>query len=377
MYLGTDPEFFIVRKSDKRPIPAHRFFGDKTEKKKVEGGFYYPSVITDRTTIVDRGGYPTNPSIPTPANLFRDGYALEVNIDPATCRGIVIANVVNALLAAEKFIGEDYEILADPTIDIDLGDLASAPIDVLSFGCDPAWNAYTLAEEVAPIDASSHPKRYAGGHLHFALDPVNSSKHPLVEKKNYPLMVKMLDYWVGLPLTFLTSDPKSFERRQFYGKAGEFRIQKYPAGPTTGVPCVGLEYRVLGNDVFRSHHLAQLAMGAARRVLQNFPDLEKKWNPKIEPKVREALNTGKDLESLLGSVPGFYTPEVLKVARQEFKKKFSSLTLYPHQPNPSVHSNMVYQNEGWTNTVLGNSALKRVVSWSPFELPRELPSLAA
>lgn len=342
MELGTDPEFFILEKRTGNPVPAHRFLGDKHHKRNLD--------LAGQKGLTAYDTYGVN------GKIFRDGYVVEVNTDPHYCRGVLLAAVSNALGSVQELIGPDHLIDTAPARKIDLADLQDAPPDLMSFGCDPAWNAYTLQESTSPLDASSWPIRYAGGHMHFGVNKAMAPKHILAHEENFPLLTKMMDLWIALPLAFLTSDPRTFERREFYGKAGEFRIQKY--SKTT----VGFEYRVPGADLYNHHFLVQIAFGVGRRIIETFGTLKEKWNPKIEPDLREAVNTGKGLEALLGTVPDFYTPEILGEARTKWKKEFRNFSLPIPNGNVLPGSSIpgysglpgmnFFQYSGWTNEIV-------------------------
>src|SRR5207245_8046602 len=109
-------------------------------------------------------------------------------------------------------------------------DRERAPPDVLAFGCDPSRNAYTVLPSSPTISAAEHPFRYAGGHLHLGYNQPSAAKVAehgrccgvrrlefLTLPEDVALYVKMVDLFVGVPLSFLLDSPEQYQRRQYYG----------------------------------------------------------------------------------------------------------------------------------------------------------------
>ena len=205
--IGSDPEFFIKDPLG-RPVPAHRFFPYKTH-----------------ATVVGDG-----------VIAYRDGYALELNIKPGRTGLEVVNRIMAGVRGAARLLPPGYYLEALPTVSINLAeDLKDAPEDVLHFGCEPSYCAYTGARKVPRINAWEHPKRYAGLHMHFSA-PEREIRPGrrfswLTDIRNHRLFIRMLD-------GFLTSKPRpgDAERRRYYGQAGEYRPQQYPGA-------MGIEYR--------------------------------------------------------------------------------------------------------------------------------------
>ena len=279
--FGSDPEFFIADKTN-TPVPAHLFFPPK------------------EAPFLESSGGET-------IKMFRDGYALELNIPPRTCRQEFAGRIRAGLHAAQSKLPTGYSLLAIPSIKINLKDLADAPEDVLLFGCDAVADAYSGEDRSVNLNGLTHPYRYAGGHLHY------SGTWPwLADRKARDLCVKMLDLYLGVPFTFLFHDLGEFRRRKHYGQAGEYRFQQYPDGTR------GIEYRVLSPRVMNHPCLLSLCNGILRHVVTNFVKLRPGWDATIEPKVRRAINTGFRAQELLTTLPTFYTPELLGLAEGAF-----------------------------------------------------------
>lgn len=285
--VGCDPEFTILDPKGK-PVPAHQF-GFPT---KHEPRLYAAEFGTDKTAI-------------------RDGYNVEVNVPGNTCRALMINDVRNVV---QGVIGprlpKGYTLAAKAAFRIRLRtQMREAPDDVKMFGCDPSWDAYTGQQKVCSIDASTHPWRYAGGHLHFGTAAGLYGDKAITDPKNHRMLVKLFDLYIGIPLSVIFTDDGQWQRRKYYGQAGEFRPQQY--NPST----VGIEYRVPPPELFNHPALVTLFTGVGRYVVQNFAALKSDWNPMNESDVIRAINTGKGADKLLRAVNGFYSPSTILALR--------------------------------------------------------------
>ena len=287
--LGIDPEFFLFDENGK-PVPAWKYFPHKDDKIKS-------------TSVWGHFGT---------GSFFRDGYAVEFNVPPETCRartGNFLRDTMGQALATVPK-GHKFSTLA--TVRINKKDMESAPPDCQIFGCDASYNAYLEREVTVDLDAGTHPYRYAGGHLH-------TSHIALVPEKAFTF-AKLCDIFIGLAFVYLYDTPDEKLRRKFYGRAGEFRIQKYPRNVT------GFEYRTPSPKVWNNHRLAIMFMGVLRTLSLAFPTLEKQWDDKWSPAVEKAINTCVVPESMLQTVPGYYTPELLvKLKKDKAFTKFKFL----------------------------------------------------
>jgi hypothetical protein len=109
------------------------------------------------------------------------------------------------------------------------------------FGCDRDFDAYNSAEPSQRIDASNHPFRYGGGHLHISGDPT-LGENPI--KAVYCAAMT-----AGLAAVLYSDTPELEKLRTgLYGKPGKFRVQEYKPNPKLGSDYrVGLEYRTISN----------------------------------------------------------------------------------------------------------------------------------
>ena len=123
------------------------------------------------------------------------------------------------------------------------------------FGCNPdedAWKEFAPPKEVNVMDASLHPYRHAGGHLHFSL-PGND------EIKKRPLdVVASLAHTAGLAAIAYGNNLELEKLRAFrYGKPTKYRVQEYRNGDT------GIEYRTPSASWMGDKDLAAQVFGWA------------------------------------------------------------------------------------------------------------------
>lgn len=281
MKFGSDPEFFILDAGGKS-IPAHKRLPGKNA----------PLQVAARGQR--KGAF----------SFFRDGYALEVNVPPADTVQELTWSMQAALDCVRTFVLSGGERLTTlPGIPVSWGEMKGAPEDVMSVGCDPSEDAYTGDKKYPTLDPATAKERFSGGHMHFSTPKKGGEGWAL--RKNIPRAVKMLDLFVGLPLTFFFPSKEGFHRRLFYGQAGEFRFQDYGSEH-------GLEYRVPSPEVWGHPAVASFAFETAAEVLRRGPSLWKNWDSAIEDDLRGAINWGTDVEKLLTPLEGVFDVATLK-----------------------------------------------------------------
>lgn len=105
------------------------------------------------------------------------------------------------------------------------------------FGCDPDMDATFSNRVTDEIDASKHPFRYSGGHIHLSGSPL------FVEDPMLAVLCQMIT--TGCAAILNSDRPDLDHDRTFmYGKPGKYRVQNYgldnPFGPEYSI---GVEYR--------------------------------------------------------------------------------------------------------------------------------------
>lgn len=268
--LGGDPEFFVANKKGKI-LPADKFLPSKYKPYKVNA----ISDSKDKEWQKNR--------------IYFDGIQAEMAVAPCTCREDLLSNFYNCLRGAERKIGTN-QIILKPSVKVDFKTIEEADPEARIFGCDPDFNAYTLTQNTPEMDASRHPYRYAGGHIHLGiiknyLEEIPENQRVIaMEPEGHIRLVKFLDVMVGIPALLLDNVPGSKRRRSKYGKAGCFRPTPY-----------GIEYRTLSCWWLKSPITASLVYGLARMA----------WSlciQKLDEEVREAAGCAEeDIRGILDS----------------------------------------------------------------------------
>jgi len=272
-WYGADPEAFIFDE-DGKAVPSWKYFPDKYNKVSVWSS-------DDRIKV------------------FHDGAAVEFNGPASDSIEGLTTWMRKALIGTQVYLPERYTIRRTPTITIDKDFMKEAPPDCMVFGCDPAWNAWEGKMSAVEIDATTHPERYAGGHMQMSVsvDSKDTTAGWMFDQEACLEAIKHLDLWLGLPLTVISASPETFQRRKYYGKAGEFRFQDYNG------EFRGLEYRVPGPEVWASTETATRAFKAMHHILNNFKEARKSWDTRAEEDIRNAIDTGEGAAKLLQHFP--------------------------------------------------------------------------
>lgn len=298
-----------------------------------------------RSIPAHRRGFPHKDAKPplqgTYGKLIRDGWNVEFNPLPGDCRETFAYYVLSLVASGARMLCKGEVFRPVPAYEIDIDDLENAPEDVTIAGCDKSWNAYTEKESAPEVDLRATNIRCAGGHMHFSTSgvpnsPYNRSSLWLQDPKKVFRYVKMLDRFPGLISTYIFGSDLAGIRRRFYGKAGEFRYQKYKGA-------FGLEYRTPGPEIFSTVPMMSLHYGLMRFIYQHFEQFSARYNDKYEIQVQEIINRGESDPSLLDLIPAlpyYYTKPLLQLARQEYRKTMHA----PIQPFLTIHG-----NHGWDN----------------------------
>lgn len=233
--MGGDPEFFVADKKGKI-MNADAFFPGKEDPiviKKVHGDYF--------------------------SKLFFDGIQAEMAVSFSICREFLSDNIRWCWQEAFKHMPDDHKVVLKPATKIQKSVIKQADPEARRFGCAPDFNAYTQSVNTPEMDASRHPFRYAGGHLHFGVPDVDLYRNdPLITKMattegGHLELIKFFDLLVTIPTLLLDNGPGSTKRRSKYGKAGCFRPTPY-----------GIEYRTPSCWWLSSPMAASLIYGLGR-----------------------------------------------------------------------------------------------------------------
>jgi Phage phiEco32-like COOH.NH2 ligase-type 2 len=254
---GSDPEIFVVRGKDKKTLlPAFQYLPKQEEQKKKH---------TDRNI--------GNISSECMSYPYRDGFAAECYIHPVHCHGYLINYLRNGLdrvREAARAYDRTATLSIKNTFTIPSITMANATDEDVALGCTPSLNAYGDSPEL-PASGKDFRLRFAGGHVHFGID---SLKDDLAAE-----MVRTCDVVAAIPAVAIFASLDTPVRRQYYGRAGEYRKPKY-----------GLEYRVLSNAWLASPEVAHLMLNLVRSGLKIGKAGYRKYLDIGEQEARDIIN---------------------------------------------------------------------------------------
>jgi hypothetical protein len=262
--LAADPETNVVDKDSGQIIPGSEILDAFFDIRKINlgdkfnlDGDGYTFIRTTRDTRVgkvhnivpDEDFYDYDGFQPS---LVVDGTALEININPRTCRRYIIQeigyaiNMIQSILNTLNGKGWNLKLSVDPTVMLSEETLSKLPEQAAIFGCDADIDIYGKVADVAKIDAKTHPFRYAGGHIHMSFGATGKGStgwvSPDVDTKEHRMqwfadnmyrLTTLYDRLIGIATTAINTSPLESMRRGVYGQAGRVRLQPYG----------GIEYR--------------------------------------------------------------------------------------------------------------------------------------
>jgi hypothetical protein len=200
--------------------------------------------------------------------VVRDGVQFELNPRSATSIEDLGKHVSGLFAALQKRLDKnpDVSICFDGLVDVSQEELASLSPATRKLGCNPSYNAYE--DRPITVDPMLYTKRSSGGHIH-----IGTSNENLMQQRTqaiYPF-----DILVGNTCVMLDRDPGAAERRENYGRAGEFRMPSY-----------GLEYRTISNWWLRDYTLMNFVFSLAHIAyefsFQSFNGNKELWDALAE-----------------------------------------------------------------------------------------------
>lgn|SRR5574341_226913 len=269
--VGADPELFLFNLNTGEPVPCVQLL-------------------------------PGTKQQPSPIKELGDGFAVqednvmaEFNIPP--CK--TAEEFDNSIDSVLKYL-ESYFVKQQFGLDISATQLFK-PHQLKSdqaqmMGCDPDYDAWNRRKNPSPdTKFIAEGLRSAGGHIHVSF---NRDDGEDISLKDRELVVRAMDYHLGLPSLFLDKDEK---RRFLYGNPGAFRPKEY-----------GIEYRTLSNFWIKTPELRKWVFNATKKALKTaseYPDFllyadNHYWPTKIFKE--NALNLAKEAMNILKvSMPVF------------------------------------------------------------------------
>lgn len=239
--LGGDPEFFIYRNKDNKlkivtadkAIPYPKANPAVAYAKNGEGDDLYPE-----------GKY------------HFDGVQAEINPNSHFCRDSHLSSTKLCLQrvyedACKRLKEASLTFAPLASISVTKEDIRGTDLECRRFGCSPDMNIYTK-DKIKYPDGNKFMTRFSGGHIHIGF--FHSIYSEVMQQPNKILsLIKALDYIPGLLSVAISPGEEEKTRREWYGKAGTYRMQRH-----------GLEYRTLSSYWLISPPLASLAYGLSR-----------------------------------------------------------------------------------------------------------------
>jgi hypothetical protein len=208
---------------------------------------------------------------------FWDGFQGEFITQPGGCLDVQSDNISASLhhlqeRLSEKFPGARLEPVS--VVELTPQQLSQCSDEHIGLGCTPSLNAYG-EPQLSVENPRELPIRFAGGHMHFGI----TQAPPNFAKNSWPRVVKTMDAIAGMCGVSLAAQWDDPRRRQFYGRAGEYRLPKH-----------GLEYRVHSNFWLRDPRLYYLIWDLTRWAWRlGWLGLGEHWQAS-EDEVRLAIN---------------------------------------------------------------------------------------
>lgn len=295
-YVGADPEIFAVDANGKL-IPAFEFLPSK-KKPLRQVGFDSDA-------------------------CYWDGYQAEFSFGPRTCLDQVVGSIRSNLWVMNRALKEKFpgaKLSMKNTFKIPLDRLENDPEKYVTFGCSPSQNAYTGLVEPLQDDPRQVPFRTAGGHMHFSY---KASPEGIV------LAVKELDRILGVISVPLFQYFDTPERRQLYGKAGEYRTPEY-----------GFEYRVLSN-AWLCHPTATYLVYEIARVINGYTFTHQKPWAKWDVTEEEARTCIDNCDVSMALELLSRNDHALSILLAATKPLFAKMNLPDAQNAPAVWKQMI------------------------------------
>lgn len=257
--IGTDPEFFIYRRTEEglKLVPADKVLPSKEEKKHFSTG-----------------------------SVFFDGVQAEINPHPDTCRERLQSKIEYLFSNTVNYVDEKYateytpiRFCAYPSITVDIKELEGCDNECFRFGCAPSNSIYPMRKIKFP-DGKTFPHRFAGGHIHIGFNTFNMMRE-MRDPDKLETFIKMCDILAGIPATAMAYNDMEKLRRRYYGRAGEYRIQPH-----------GIEYRTLSNFWLVSPAMASLFTSFVREALRyTYGDATTMWFDQVDiDEVKKIIN---------------------------------------------------------------------------------------
>lgn len=248
--IGSDLEMFLKHKETDELISAINMFGGTKKDPKYIGNLCY---------------------------IQEDNILVEANIPPVT----TFNDFFKYISYIKHYITENY-----PEVKLHYSSSEEASLFLLAdpkareFGCDPVLIVdYNQDGDVIPdedfensiLEKQNSNIRVGGFHIHFGYE----NPTPEISRE----IVKLFEKNVTLKL--MNEEVDDYNRRQFYGKAGEYRIKPY-----------GLECRSLGSSLLKDEESLKKVWNGIQETITQFNQGERVSKQEFKI-IKELINTNK------------------------------------------------------------------------------------
>jgi hypothetical protein len=211
--------------------------------------------------------------------IVRDG--IQVELHPIACYSIkgLADNLSRCFLDLNFHMKKFPDASINWETLVEVGEVELSTLSEASriLGCKPSKNFYGPKPINVP---DGYRKRSASGHMHFGL-----STTQIFQDGEWARLVPLLDIFVGNTLVLVDRDPNAAQRREYYGRAGEFRLPKY-----------GLEYRTPSNVWLKNYSIMNLAFGMAK-IATSVLEQTLKGEP-LENELIDVVDIGKVVQAI-------------------------------------------------------------------------------
>jgi len=252
--LGADPEYGIYSSKIKAtypPICLSKW--DKVPTIENKEDKEHPFFIKDNNSKVA---------------VHMDGAAFELLVPPSDNPTDLYNSIQSGLSMARSVIKPfSYLSLSDkPALPWDIKEFSLEKVgeDIIystRFGCDPDYDAWEGEGELQEEeDASLHPYRYFGGHIHIGVEyEVRNIIHSVA-----PTFAKFCAIYLGTLCTSESRHPEEEQLRLYrYGKPGRYRL-----------PAHGFEYRSPSNSWTTNLDIIKNIYTSVEKLLEVFTNIE-------------------------------------------------------------------------------------------------------
>lgn len=253
--------------------------------------------------------------------MYADNVLVETSFPPLSMMEDFISYFRNIFTRMQESLGAQYRLLPQASHVYDEAELKDkikqrdgTEISAWDIGCNPNFDVYKKQiNEPLPFKDGL---RTGSFHLHIGNKSWKTNPDgKLMRMPSKEQAIKIMDIFVGCASILFDKDPTSPARRQYYGKAGEFRPTDY-----------GCEYRCLSNWALRSPITTQLVFDLTKHAMSHIADdtVQDVLDAIGDELVQDAINNNKpDLATTIlkkASLPSQLFARILKESTPNFYK---------------------------------------------------------